>query len=712
MPKQPAGPPPAGLVAMGKAPSPAIFPRGVAVRPAIPTLAVRPGISALRPTLPAPVRPASGLSTVIAPRDGRSGVAPQPGFEAGTQVVGVGKLQELARSQLAKTTLCMRWQTTGICALGTNCTFAHGEEELRKADVAAVAAPTPASDNPLDCKFGRLCKRPECWFQHPQGRIIDQDPKLTMCRFGNECGRVDCFYVHPKDMESEHFILHIDEIPMPNRPKALATKSDREVFMDPLPHEAGSPELDEFLKALGEYEDVYQIPNQDRGYVRFKHHKDAAGCVEALAGQWSESERACLRKRNRGMKGQNAYPDSVVMLLRGKDACNVKELMDKTGVKQLRLLDGFKASDTSVSGRICFSGKGSPAQQLQLKIELEELLGGIHTKLSEMLEAMRSRELDVWGVPEGWSDDEINMLFNQHGEIAGKELLGRGHVKVVYMLADDAEKAAQELDGLDMSEFGASSLQCQMVRDRVVDRNSASVFVGNLPFEATEEELREVVEKIGPVQSIRMGVDRERKSKGFAFVDFETREDAKRATEEYLNMNDRRLRINWADRSGGGGREEESRGRKRHRSEERRRDDGHDLGSERQNSDEQWSNDKQSNDDQSWKRDSWERRDSNRWGEDGDHSWGKDKRGDWGSAGSDEPASSRRRYGDYDHHEQAPGGAPPGFWGAPRPSSSVPHRPPAPPPAHEAPPAAPPAPPAAPRVNVKRAIVARPPRAG
>jgi RNA recognition motif-containing protein len=87
------------------------------------------------------------------------------------------------------------------------------------------------------------------------------------------------------------------------------------------------------------------------------------------------------------------------------------------------------------------------------------------------------------------------------------------------------------------------------------------LYVGNLPWTATEDDLRELFSTIGEVQSANLILDRETKrSRGFAFVEM-SQEDAERAISQ-LNGKDfqgRDLRINEAmDKpkrsSGGGGR--------------------------------------------------------------------------------------------------------------------------------------------------------------
>jgi RNA recognition motif-containing protein len=85
------------------------------------------------------------------------------------------------------------------------------------------------------------------------------------------------------------------------------------------------------------------------------------------------------------------------------------------------------------------------------------------------------------------------------------------------------------------------------------------LYVGNLPWSATEEDVRELFSGIGEVQSANLILDREtRRSRGFAFVEM-SQGDAEKAISQ-LNGKDfqgRDLRINEAmdkpKRSSGGG---------------------------------------------------------------------------------------------------------------------------------------------------------------
>ena len=90
-----------------------------------------------------------------------------------------------------------------------------------------------------------------------------------------------------------------------------------------------------------------------------------------------------------------------------------------------------------------------------------------------------------------------------------------------------------------------------------------NIYVGNLSYDAGEEELREVFEAFGTVTSITVIKDRDTgRSRGFAFVEMANDEEADAAIEglnqqdhmgRALNVNETRPKSERARRGGGGG---------------------------------------------------------------------------------------------------------------------------------------------------------------
>jgi RNA recognition motif-containing protein len=90
------------------------------------------------------------------------------------------------------------------------------------------------------------------------------------------------------------------------------------------------------------------------------------------------------------------------------------------------------------------------------------------------------------------------------------------------------------------------------------------LYVGNLPFSATEEDLRSLFAQAGAVGEVTVITDRDTgRSKGFGFVEMATDQEAQEAIKRFngYSMNNRSLTVNEArpreerpsGRYGGGG---------------------------------------------------------------------------------------------------------------------------------------------------------------
>lgn len=76
-----------------------------------------------------------------------------------------------------------------------------------------------------------------------------------------------------------------------------------------------------------------------------------------------------------------------------------------------------------------------------------------------------------------------------------------------------------------------------------------NIYVGNLSYQMTEEELEETFSTFGTVKSAKIIFDREtNRSKGFGFVEMDSDEAATKAIEELNNkeVGGRNLRVNEA----------------------------------------------------------------------------------------------------------------------------------------------------------------------
>jgi cold-inducible RNA-binding protein len=86
------------------------------------------------------------------------------------------------------------------------------------------------------------------------------------------------------------------------------------------------------------------------------------------------------------------------------------------------------------------------------------------------------------------------------------------------------------------------------------------LYVGNMPYTTTEEELKTLFTQAGAVTSVAVIKDRDTgQSKGFGFIEMGTQAEAQKAISMFnrFRMGDRELTVNLArpreDRGGGGG---------------------------------------------------------------------------------------------------------------------------------------------------------------
>jgi RNA recognition motif-containing protein len=88
-----------------------------------------------------------------------------------------------------------------------------------------------------------------------------------------------------------------------------------------------------------------------------------------------------------------------------------------------------------------------------------------------------------------------------------------------------------------------------------------NIYVGNLPYNVVEEDLREIFEEYGEVASVKIISDKlTGRSKGFGFVEMDEDQEAKKAIEELNNaeLSGRNIKVNESrprsnDTRGGGG---------------------------------------------------------------------------------------------------------------------------------------------------------------
>lgn len=96
-----------------------------------------------------------------------------------------------------------------------------------------------------------------------------------------------------------------------------------------------------------------------------------------------------------------------------------------------------------------------------------------------------------------------------------------------------------------------------------------NIFIGNLSFQATEQEVRSMFESYGPVERVNLITDRDTgQARGFGFVEMSANADADRAISglngkqvdgRALNVNEARPKTDRASAGGGYGKRRQNR---------------------------------------------------------------------------------------------------------------------------------------------------------
>lgn len=144
-------------------------------------------------------------------------------------------------------------------------------------------------------------------------------------------------------------------------------------------------------------------------------------------------------------------------------------------------------------------------------------------------------------IPFDKTEDDVQNLFQECGEIAELKIIRREHVSQGYgFITFKTKEAIDNALKKNGQEVGGRSMKVNYAAKREPNATGAAadtnrLFVKNLPPETTEDSIKEAFATHGVVTAVKFIKDHNTgASRGFAFVDFETHQQAQSA----LNMND------------------------------------------------------------------------------------------------------------------------------------------------------------------------------
>ena len=173
--------------------------------------------------------------------------------------------------------------------------------------------------------------------------------------------------------------------------------------------------------------------------------------------------------------------------------------------------------------------------------------------------------LFVGGLPRDVGTDELSELFKSHGDMTDCVVLtddagvNRGFGFVTYAEKAMADAAIKALDGhrINGRRIGVRDADDDKKKGRKErkDPEGLKLYIGNLPFSATQEQLKEMVAAHATVNEVILATGPGGKAKGFGFV-FIAEKDKGEAVVSALNNNEiegRRIKVDIAKAKGGKG---------------------------------------------------------------------------------------------------------------------------------------------------------------
>lgn len=144
--------------------------------------------------------------------------------------------------------------------------------------------------------------------------------------------------------------------------------------------------------------------------------------------------------------------------------------------------------------------------------------------------------------------------------IAKRRGLSQGYGFVQFIKQSDAQKALREMQDSLLEEKNlqiklsektlATPVKSARMMHDIGEQHSSKILVKNIPFEATRKEIRQLFATFGELKSVRLpNKPASQDHRGFGFVDFVTREEAKKAFEALCHsthLYGRRLVLEWA----------------------------------------------------------------------------------------------------------------------------------------------------------------------
>jgi len=165
-------------------------------------------------------------------------------------------------------------------------------------------------------------------------------------------------------------------------------------------------------------------------------------------------------------------------------------------------------------------------------------------------------EVFVGGLSWDAKESDLHDLFDECGHVENVKILmtPEGRSKGAAFIMFESESAIDRALALDGSEHMGRRIKVNRSSEKPPPRRTAgdpnTVFVGNLSYQTTEDDLRDFFKQCGEVKDVRLAKDHmDGRPKGFAHVEFMSSEDVTSALKlSGESLNGRDVKVDYAVR--------------------------------------------------------------------------------------------------------------------------------------------------------------------
>lgn len=282
------------------------------------------------------------------------------------------------------------------------------------------------------------------------------------------------------------------------------------IFVKNLPYTATRQSLEELFSRYGSIERVLMPPNRAIGLVEFVNEEHAKNAFEMLADYV--------------FKGTPIYLEWAP-----------SNILDASTTKQI----------PSSNNQTTEEGHDSNAQQEDINAKNQKTVFVKNLNYQTVEQALE--DMLVNAKIYGYKSIKIVRKDNQS--------LGFGFVE--FDTREDAERMIKDLQGylldnhalkLSLAKPIQANTQEQQKKTPYINQNTDRLIIRNVPFQANKQELTDLLKSIVDFKQIRLPQKLDGSLRGFAFVEFGSVEDCKRAFEQLQNLHfyGRRLAVEFS----------------------------------------------------------------------------------------------------------------------------------------------------------------------